>query len=254
MRFASKLNRYEAVCVIVTLLCSKLFISYPLYNDAFSGFEIIIINFISFLFLGLWALISSKSNFKVSKPVKNTLLLILILVTLVVASLSFVKYTVSLKWSLLNNSPQGFIAFIILLGVISGVFTGIKGLSKLCSFFTPIILVLTVIFMYFASKSFDTYKMFPVLGDSFGAILKYSFFMLSSLWEFVFVGFLPSLLKDEEKFSSTVFLSLGFSFLFYSLTGISITLLSVSGGQGYSEIFKIIRLINLKTNQILDIW
>ena len=134
-----KINTFEAVMIIVTLLCTKLFIAYPLFESSFSGFQIILINLVSFVTAFILLILSSKFKFKVCHALKGIFVTILLIITVVFTGVNFSKYVFSLKWSLLNQTPESFISLILLAGIIFGVFSGIKGLGRLCGFFMPVI-------------------------------------------------------------------------------------------------------------------
>ena len=239
-----KLNNFEAIMIIVTLLCTKLFVAYPLIESAFSGIQMILINLIAFFAVWLIFFVSSKFKFTTFHALKGILLSILTIVTVVFTGVNFSKFVFSLKWSLLNNSPETFISIILLVGIIFGVFSGIKGIGRLCGFFTPLILITSVMLIIPAFKGFRFQNLFPVFGSGIKETFLFGLFMLSSLWEAVFISFIPPFLKKRDSLSHIVTFSFLISFLFYAFVGVAVVLIKTGNVSEFSEIFKIIRTIN----------
>lgn len=239
-----KINTFEATMIMVVLLCTKLFVAYPLFENAFSGIQLFLINLTAYFLLWIVFFICSKLKFKVPHSVKGIFITILIIVTLIFTGVNFSKYVFGLKWSLLNNTPESFISIILLTGILFGVFSGIKGIGRLCGFFAPIILISTVILILPAFGQFDFKVLFPVFGSGIKETFIFGFLMLSSLWEFIFISFIPDFLKKREKTNHVLNSSLIISFLFYAFVGVSVILSKTGNVSEYSEIFKIIRTIN----------
>ncbi len=238
----SKLNIYEGTMLITTLLCAKIFISYPLLGENFSGFEILFINIAAFLIVYTILNAALKVSFG-NEKIRNVLSALIFITIVVFLSFSFCAYVRSLKFSLLYNSPEGFISFIIVPAIVIGALSGIKSLGKMCAVFTPAILIITAVFMLFSCRFLDSSSLFPVFGEGIGVFPKYIIILLSSLWESIFVMFLPEFVKDEKSIKKIVLYSLLISFFFFAFTGVIFNINGIKKATEYSEIFKTIRLI-----------
>lgn len=215
-----KLSDSEASLLLVNLLCSKLFLltSGDFVSVSGSGalISVSLVFSASFLFFYIY---TKKSVYQDilhcinSTPVKKIFGIVssFLLIFSGSASLNLTAYFS--KVTAFTSSPLSFLTIPFAVCMIFAASSGLKCIAKLNGFFTPVLYAALIILICFSYNSFDFTNLTPVFGKGFVSVFGNGFFLISNLFEFLILLYLPKNLKGS--FKKVGFCSLLISFIIY---------------------------------------
>ncbi len=193
----SKISDKEAIAIFVNLFCTKLFLITPkdFVDLTGSGAIVFVIILFAFSFL-LFSLYIKKNAFRIIEN-KIFLLILSILLTVYGAiTLSQFVYYAKVIWFI--KSPLSFLTIPFAACMILASQNGLKTIGKINGFFVPILYSAIILLGLTSSKAFDFTSLTPVLGKGIN-MLKGTAFLLSSIFEFVLLLFLPKISENSYK-------------------------------------------------------
>lgn len=207
-----KLSNTEAIALFVNLFCAKLFLITPKdFTDLLGPGAILFIIVMYLITFLLYWFYTSKNISKIfcSKMFLTVLSFVLIIYGAIILS-RFVYFTKTV-WFL--RSPLAFITLVFGACMMIASKNSLKTLGKINGFFVPILYLLVIVLIGTSIKAFDLTFLTPILGKGFPTMAKASIFLLSSMFEFVLLLFLPEITNKFDK--KTGFSVLGISLFLY---------------------------------------
>lgn len=170
----------------------------------------------------------------------------LIAVFIFSVALTLRQYTETVKVISLTQASLYFIEGIFIIAMITGAYSGIKGICKAHIFYAPLIFAVMLILIVSASGKLDFYMLTPVFGNGIQSIATNALFLLSTFLEFTLFFTLKPFSKDEKSFIRAGNLTLLISFaVIMIITLCYIASFSENASvEKYPPVFQIIRLIN----------
>lgn len=255
-----KLEKKEAILIILMIMINKLILNVPYYivNIVATGAiaNIIYIGIIDFIFLLIIIKLFNKfensdildiSEFLGGKFFKTIISILSIVLLLLVAFITLLDFSNVLHTIYFSNFDMMFIILLFLSGILIANLIGIKSISNSISFFVPFV-VLSIIITFFAVwNNFDITNLTPILGKDF-----YTTFVLGAtnafaMYIIVYIYFLKPLLKEPTEFKSISIISYIISFCLLLITTISMLTLfnTSSGNEPINSLFLLARQIEL---------
>lgn len=221
-----KLSTKEATALIVNLLCSKLFLLCTSDFTKISGsgaiISVLFVYGLEFLFFSFYIKNNNTKNILDrinSSFVKKIFSLLTVMLLIFSGSVSLNLLVYFSKMTALLNSPLSFLTLPFAVCMIFAAGSGLKCIGKLNGFFVPLLYVTLFTLLVFSYNSFDFTNLTPIFGKGFINVFGKSFFLLSNLFEFLILLYIPQNIKGSFK-------KTGFSALIISLAIYIVTICS----------------------------
>lgn len=193
----AKISELEAIALYVNLFCTKLFLITPkdFVDLTGSGAIVFVIFLFAFSFL-LFSFYIKKNAFRLTESKVFLVIISILLIIYGAVTLSQFVYYAKVIWFI--KSPLSFITIPFAVCMILASKNGISTLGKINGFFVPILYSAIIFLILTSSKAFDFTSLTPVLGKGIN-MLKGTPFLLSSLFEFVLLLFVPKISDISHK-------------------------------------------------------
>jgi spore germination protein (amino acid permease) len=253
-------GKWEAVCVIVNLLCTKIFLNYPRLTVEVGANA----GWIFTLYTALLASIGFLIIQKLYKPFEGKDLIDLgehiagglgriIIGMVIIFSLGYVTvvylrtFSENMKLVAFNVTPLSFIEFFFLICMIAGAYFGIEAITRIHAIAIPFIVVGFVTLIIGVVNFIDLTNLTPIFGSGLDKIVIDGLPKVSVYSEILVLFLMTPFLKSHKTMKTTGFWSVGLASLFFLI--ISFTYSTVFSYPTTLEkaipIFHIARLINL---------
>jgi len=229
-------GNWEAVTIIINLICTKIFLNYPnvavetggtaawiftLYISALAilGFTVIQM---------LYRPFEGKDLLDVAEIAAGTPGRVITgLVTVVCAGWCATAYmrvfSENMKLISLTTSPLSFVELFYVACLITGAFLGMEALSRLHAFSSPVIAAGFLIIMLGVVNYIDLSNLLPILGNGPEKIFISGAPRVSAFSEILFLFMLPPFLKKHENLKASGYWGLGISAVFLLISSVVFT-------------------------------
>ena len=196
-------SKFEAVSVMVNLLCCKLFMLTPAFfiQNAKSAalLTVLCIFIIAFLFFFIF---QRKANCDLFSKIHSTILkrlfhFISLVLILFCCTVNFSLLIYFFKLLAFPRSPYLFLAIPFALSIIVCAKGGIKNVGKTNGFFVPFIFVVLLIMLVSQYKNFSFSNLFPFFGKSISQTAFSIIYMLSALSEILIIFYLAPYCESD---------------------------------------------------------
>ena len=248
----TKLSSKSATRLFINLICNKLFILAPLYFKQCSGGAALTVTTLVFAcsFI-LWNLYckhctASITNYINIRFLKYCFVSLIVVIITLITSATIRQYSISLKSSVLKETPFWIITTFFIISTISGYGCSLKSIGYAGILFVPIIYVVALILVLLSVKNQNIYNFFPIIDTQNNEVLKNIIVMFSMQFELILLYFLPDLLDNPEHTQKTGNTTIFCSFICFLIISIVYSLNLPEANANIKEpFFRIIRLTHI---------
>ncbi len=251
------LTEKEATNLVVNLVCNKLFILAPLYFKQISGFSAFITT--TFVFAITFLVWKFYCNFS-AKPIyaliynpllKKFFIAFIVIICALITAVTINQYSLEIKATVLHKTPLGIITFIFLTVMLLSIKFKLKSIGTVSVIFVPAIYFVALTLIIISVNKNDLYNLFPVIDTSNNTILKKALLMLSMLFEFIFLYFLPDFLQNASKTPEVGNRIIFRSYVNYLIISIIFSIVLPEFANGNTEpFFKIVKQAHLVNSNV----
>lgn len=230
-----KLQKYEAICLILIVMVNKLILNVPYYVIDLVGTGAVI-NLIYIGILGLIFVLCLNYLFQkfpcsdiidIAEFVGGKILKI-IMGIIFIAFFFFVTYTTlsdftnMIKTIYFDNSPLIFILLFFMIGIIIANLAGFKATIRTICLVVPFTLISILLALFAVYDEFVIGKFSPFFGYNFQTTFLNGLLNIFSLYIVTYYYFLMPLLKDSFSFKKVTIISylISWSLLFFTIISI----------------------------------
>lgn len=255
-----KLEKIEAISIILVVMINKLILNIPYYIVKLVGSGAIInLLYIGIIdFLVLLVIIKLFKNFETAdildiseylggKTLKNLIGFLCIGLFFLVAFITLIDFSNVLHTIYFSNFPMAYILFFFIFGVLIANLIGLKGISKAACFIIPFALISVIITFFTSFENLDIKDLTPFFGKSYNNTFITGLSNCFAMYILVIYYFLKPLLKDIREFKKISVTSYLISFILLILTIIPMLTLfnTSSNSEPINSLFLLSRQIEL---------
>lgn len=255
-----KLQKYEAICIILIVMINKLILNIPFYiiNLVGTGTPV------NLLYIGIIGLfftcilnnlfkgfpnsdILDISEFLGGKLLKNIISIVFLFAFFFVLYITLTDFSNMIKIIYYPKSPLIFILLFFMIGIIIANVFGFKSISRTISFVIPFTIISILIALFGVHEQFSFEKFTPIFGYNYKTTFCSGLSNIFSLYIIAYYFFLMPLLKDPTDFKKILLISYILSWILLFLTSISIlTLFYINNDiESINSIYLLARKIEL---------
>ena len=205
---SKKISETEAVAIFINLFCAKLFLITPKDFVDLTGsgaiIFVVILFALAFIFFSLYI---RKNAFRIAESKTFLIIISSILIVYGAITLSQLVYYAKVIWFI--KSPLPFLTIPFAVCMVLAALHKFCTIGKINGFFVPIIYISVILITLTSYKAFDFTSLTPVFGKGGMNMIKSTGLLLSSVFEFILLLFLPQITDGSHK--KTGFLALLFS-------------------------------------------
>lgn len=226
-----KLEKFEAISVILLIMINKLILNIPYYIVELVGsgaiVNLIYIGIIDFILVLVIIKLFNKfensdiidiSEFLGGNKLKFVIGILCIALFFLVAFITLIDFSNVLHTIYFSNFPMIYIIFFFIFGILISNLIGFRGISRTISFIIPFAIFSVIVTFFTALGNLDIKDLTPILGESY-----YSNFVLGlsncfAMYIIVYFYFFKPLLKDSSNYKKVSLISYVISFILLILT------------------------------------
>lgn len=260
MKKKTVFGKWETVCILLNVICTKIFLNYPRLASEQGGTAAWLFSvYVSLLALGAFALISrlykpfgGKDLLEVSECVgggfgRIATAIVIIMFLGWTTTVYLRTFSENMKLVSLTVSPLSFVEVFFLACMIAGAYFGIEAISRFHAIAVPFVVIGFFLLMIGVSSYIDLNNLFPILGAGLDKIVIQGFPKVSVFSEILLLFILAPFLKTHENMKSSGLWAIALSSVSFIVS--SFVYLTVFAYPTTLEkvipIFHIARLINL---------
>lgn len=226
-----KLEKIEAISVILIVMINKLILNIPYYIVKLVGsgsiVNLLYIGIIDFFVLLIIiklfknfenADILDVSEYLGGKTFKNLIGFLCIVFFFLVAFITLIDFSNVLHTIYFSNFPMAYILFFFIVGVLIANLIGLKGISKSACFIIPFAILSVIITFFTSFENLDIKDLTPFFGKSYKETFVTGLNNCFAMYILVIYYFLKPLLKDVTEFKKISIHSFCISFVLLILT------------------------------------
>ncbi len=253
-------GRWEAVTLLINLICTKLFLYFPrmIAGEAGTAGWMLTL-YISVLTLVLFLLLIKGTKRFEGKdlidiagiaggsPLRIVCGLVITGTLFYLSSTVLREFSEDMKVVSLPISPISYIMIIFIIGIVAGSYLGMEPIVRYHAIIVPVIAAGYIIILLGAAPQMDSTNLLPVLGNGAYNIFAKGFFKISVFGELIILFLLPPFLKSYKNVRTAGYAAIGFS-SFFLVIGTLVYLLVFpypSNLEQILPIFQLARLIHL---------
>lgn len=230
-----KLQKYEAICLILIVMVSKLILNIPYYIINLVGtgavINMIYIGIIGLIFILILNYLFQKfpnsdiidiSEYLGGKVLKTIVSIIFICVFFFVAYLTLSDFANMLKIIYFEKSPLIFILLFFMVGIVVSNLIGFKAIVRTICFVVPFTIISILLALFTVYDDFSMNKFTPFFGYNFQTTFVNGLLNTFSLYIITYYYFLMPLLKDSFHYQKITTASYAISWVLLFLTVVSI--------------------------------
>jgi len=260
MQSKIKFGMWEAITLLINLVCTKIFLFYPrmAVEDAgtagwmMSIFSSMLTFILLFIFMKLQKPFENKDILDIAehlggRPLKILIGIILAGIMFVVEIIVIREFSEDMKTISLPQSPLSFIMIFFIIGAVLGSMLGIEAIVRLNAIVVPMIFAAFIVILLGVIPNMDFNNIFPIYGTGLNDIFGNGLLRVSVFTELLAIFLLPPFLGDNKRFGRTGYIVLGFSsvFLLSSSLAYILSFPYPSSLEPFSPIYQMAKLINL---------
>ncbi|MCX7843205.1 MAG: spore germination protein [Clostridia bacterium] len=224
-------GNWEAITVIINMICTKIFISFPRFmvEDAGTASWLLTIYISILAFIGFYIISGLYKGFEGKDPIELAELaagntgrvaagIVLTLLMLYFTAYHLRLYAENLKIISLSISPISYVMLFFVTGMLVSAKTGLESLVRLHSIYVPVIATGYLIILLAVLPLFRFENILPVLGTGPYEIFIKGFSRLSIFAELILLFLMAPYLRSNRNLKISGYTALGFS-CFFLLTG-----------------------------------
>jgi len=252
-------GKWEAVCLLINIINTQIFISFPRLITETGGtagwivsIYILILSLIGFWLISkLFKRFPNKDIIDIGQEVGGKIVYVILGLSLgvlgiILEAITLREFSENVKTISLTNSPISFIMALFIFGAVFSCYFGIEPIVRIHAIGTSIIAVIYLIILLALLPLMDIDNVMPVMGNGPYKIFGEGFFRLSFFTGLIIAFYLPPFIKSFKKFKSSVYTSIIFSGLFMTI-GTLVYLMVIpypSSLENTIPIYDLSRLIN----------
>lgn len=255
-----KLEKIEAIAIILIVMINKLILNIPYYIVKLVGSGAIInLLYIGIIdFVVLFIIIKLFKNFETAdildiseylggKTFKNIIGLLCIGLFFLVAFITLIDFSNVLHTIYFSNFPMAYILFFFIFGVLIANLIGLKGISRTICFIVPFAIISVIITFFTSFENLDIKDLTPFFGKSYNITFVTGLSNCFAMYILVIYYFLKPLLKDIKEFKKISITSYLISFILLILTIVPMLTLfnTSSNSEPINSLFLLSRQIEL---------
>lgn len=255
-----KLEKVEAIAIILIVMINKLILNIPYYIVKLVGSGAIInLLYIGILdFIVLLTIIRLFKKFETAdildiseylggKIFKNLIGFLCIGLFFLVAFITLIDFSNVLHTIYFSNFPMAYILFFFIFGVLIANLIGLKGISRTICFIVPFAILSVIITFFTSFENLDIKDLTPFFGKNYKETFFTGLSNCFSMYILVIYFFLKPLLKDVKEYKKITVTSYLISFILLILTIIPmLTLFNTnSNSEPINSLFLLSRQIEL---------
>lgn len=255
-----KLNKIEAISIILIVMINKLILNIPYYIVELVGSGAIInLLYISIIdFILLLIIIKLFKNFEAAdildlsefvggKIFKNIIGFLCIGLFFLVAFITLIDFSNVLHTIYFSNFPMVYILFFFILGVLIANLVGLKGISRTICFIIPFAIFSVIITFFTSFENLDIKDLTPIIGKSYKDTFVIGLSNCFAMYILVIYYFLKPLLNNVKEFKKISIISYFISFILLILTIVPMLTLfnTSSNSEPINSLFLLSRQIEL---------
>lgn len=255
-----KLEKIEAISIILIVMINKLVLNIPYYIVKLVGsgsvVNLLYIGIIDFFVLLIIIKLFKKfenadildvSEYLGGKLFKNIIGLLCIGLFFLVAFITLIDFSNVLHTIYFSNFPMAYILFFFIFGVLIANLIGLKGISRTVCFIIPFAIISVIITFFTSFENLDIKDLTPLFGESYNNTFITGLSNAFSMYILVIYYFLKPLLKDTKEFKNTSITSYFIAFILLLLTIVPMLTLfnSSSDSEPINSLFLLSRQIEL---------
>lgn len=230
-----KLQKVEAVCIILIIMVNKLILNVPYYivDSVGTGalINLIYVGFIGFLLVLLMNKLFTNfqnsdiidvSEFLGGKFFKCILSIVFIFALFFVTYITLNSFANMIKTIYYDNSPLIFILLFFIIGIVVANIVGFKSIVRTICLIVPFALISILIALFGVYKDFSFDKFAPFLGYNLKSTFVDGLLNIFAFYVMIYYYFLIPLLKNSSDFKKVTITSYIISWILLFLTIISI--------------------------------
>ena len=253
-------GKWEAVTLLVNLICTKNFLYYTRMTVEDAGTA----GWIMSIYIGLLALIMFVVQIKLFKKFENRDILdiaeiaggkpIKIITGLVISGTLFFlcaavlrEFSEEMKVVSLPTSPLSYIMIFFIIGIIIGSFLGIESIVRYHAIVVPVIAAGFIAIMLGVVPQMDFTNLLPILGNGPYDVFGKGFFRVSVFGELLVLFLLPPFLGGYKNVRSVGYIAIVLSAAFFTAGSLVYTLTFPypSNLESFLPVYQMAKLINL---------
>lgn len=215
-----KLQKYEAICIILIVMINKLILNVPFYIINLVGTGAIV-NLLYIGFLGLIFVFILNSLFKNfpnadiidisefvgGKFLKSFISLLFVLSFFLVSYITLTDFANTLKIVYFQESPLIFILLFFMTGILIANIVGLKSIVRTISLIIPFTIVSILIALFGVHDQFSFDKFVPIFGYNYKTTFLNGFLNIFSLYVITYYFFIIPLLKEPTDYKKITIIS-----------------------------------------------
>lgn len=230
-----KMQKYEAICLILIIMVNKLILNVPYYLIDLTGtgavVNLIYIGILGLIFVLCLNYLFQKfpnsdiidiSEFLGKKVLKIIMGIIFLIFFFFVSYITLSNFTNMIRTIYFSKSPQIFILLFFMIGIVVANFVGFKSIVRTICLVVPFTIgsILLTLFAVYNDFSFDKFS--PFFGYNLQTTFVDGLLNIFALYIVTYYYFLMPLLKDSFNFKKITTISYIISWVLLFLTVISI--------------------------------
>lgn len=253
-----KLQKYEAICIILIVMINKLILNVPFYITNLVGTGAIV----NLLYIGILGLIFvlilnflfkefpnsdilDISKFLGGKILEKIISFIFLCAFFLVSYITLIDFANMIKIIYFEESPLIFILLFFMIGITIANLVGFRSIVRTISLVIPFTLISILIALLGVHDQFSFDKFAPIFGYNYKTTFLNGLTNIYSLYIIAYYFFIMPLLKDPTEFKKITIVSYIISWILLFLTSVSIlTLFPITNDtQGLNSIYLLARKI-----------
>lgn len=227
----SKINNIEAIALLSIIMANKIILNLPENIISSTGssawLNAIYILAIAFAFVFVCTKLMKKfagfdiidiSEYIGGSFLKTIVSILQVLILIIVINIVIRNFSYTIKTIYFTQSPIIFIAlFLVISAAVANKF-GLKTISKICIYVTPLAFIGISILLLVPAKDFELHRLLPIFGYGINETFFKGLTNLLALSGLGYVFLLPPILKNNKDLKKITVVSLSISgiFLFFS--------------------------------------
>lgn len=253
-------GRWEAVAVLINMLCTKIFLNFPRVTaeNAATGGWIYTLYFSILAFLAFFIITKLYKRFEgkdlidIGEHIGGSAGRIIVGTVIVIfftyiVSVVLREFAEDLKVIALTVSPISFVTLFFIAGMVVGAYMGLEAIVRCHAVMVPVIAIGFLLIILGVSPYFDLSNLTPVLGSGVENIFFKGIAKLSMYGEFMLIFMMMPFIGVYKNFTRIGYAALGFSafFLFLGSVALLLVIPYPVSIENFLPIYQLARLINL---------
>ncbi len=253
------IGKWEAVTILINMLCVKIFLNFPrkMAEEAGNAGWMLAIYICVLAFAGFYVIaklyrpFEGKDLLDIGEHIggrigRITVGSIILALLLYITSIIVRTFSEDMKIVALTTSPISYVTTFFIVCMVIGAYLGIEAIARYHAIIVPVIAAGYLIILLGVAPFVELSNLLPVFGKGARSIFVDGMLKTGMFTELIFLFLLAPFLKNNRKLKSTGFTALGLSSLFLVLA--ALTYLAVIPYPGAEEkilpIYHLARLIN----------